>query len=250
MRTITWPKQLCRVAIALGFLTISACRPPSASVPSSPSPPAKTSSQSLPPTEEPVAVIPTPSTETTDSSPQDPALPSIQENKVDQSTPPLPTLPTTPIASVPGSEFPKTNASQSISTELSNFPNPKQPGTSQPIKDVLTKGAFESGEHPTEGEITIVDDEGTAVIEFGQDFQTANGPDLVLVLHRSPHPLDDSQPPAYALSEGDYVEIAPLKANQGKQHYSIPAAIILDNYNSVAIWCRTFNATFGAASLQ
>lgn len=95
-----------------------------------------------------------------------------------------------------------------------------------------------------------MDDEGTPVIQFEQDFQTENGPDLVIVLHREANPLADAQASSYSLIEGDYVEIAPLKANQGQQYYSVPAAIILDNYNSVAIWCRTFNATFGAASLQ
>ena len=95
-----------------------------------------------------------------------------------------------------------------------------------------------------------MDDEGTPIIYFDNEFQTASGPDLVVVLHISKDVLGNTSPPAYALQEGEYVEISPLKANQGEQKYSIPAAIIFENYNSIAIWCRTFNATFGSAALR
>ncbi|HEY9646457.1 MAG TPA: DM13 domain-containing protein, partial [Chroococcidiopsis sp.] len=76
------------------------------------------------------------------------------------------------------------------------------------------------------------------------------GPDLVVILHRLPDVLGSTEPPAYAIQEGDYVVLAPLQSFRGAQRYTVPADIDLSNYASVAIWCRRFNATFGAAVLQ
>ena len=236
MRDTLWMESMVKMAIAVYLLSMTACRPPS------PSPSPTDTSQQLPPPVNDQIIIPPSST----ASPLQDSNPQATQTPTNQSTESLPTLPTTPIESLPDFEPPKTITSTSASTPS----DPKDVNRSQYTKDILTKGTFVSGEHPTEGSIIIVDDEGTPVIEFEQDFQTANGPDLVIVLHRASNPLANTHPPAYSLQDGDYVELAPLKANQGKQHYSIPAAIILENYNSVAIWCRTFNATFGVASLQ
>ncbi|MEM9213765.1 MAG: DM13 domain-containing protein [Cyanobacteria bacterium P01_F01_bin.150] len=243
-------KPMIKVAIALFSLSLSACLLPSSSDPS-----ANTSSQSPSSSSESIAV--TPSTESVqepdDVSTQQPSSPpqssGLKEAEVPESytSAPnaLPTLPTTPIASLPSSDV------FDVDSTIPTLSVPKSDTTSlQQTKDILAKGTFISGKNLTQGGIIIVDDEGTPVIELTQDFQTEDGPDLVLLLHRVADPLADVQPPDYQLKEGDYVEIAPLKASYGQQYYSVPAAIILDNYNSVVIWCRTFNTTFGAASLQ
>ena len=240
------PKGL--IAIASCIFAIAACRP-------TPSPPSDASSQAQPPETDPSVITLSPPLPQ-DSSPQSSPEPGVQSSPEPsvQSIDSLPTLPTVPIESLPNSSSSKTIAnaldSGSAISESSLSAEPEGETETQNAKAILTKGTSVSGKSTTQGEIFVVDDEGTPVIQFGQDFQTAEGPDLVVVLHRSTDPLADSQPPTYGLKEEEYVEIAPLKANQGKQHYSVPAAIILDNYNSVAIWCRTFNATFGAASLQ
>ncbi len=36
----------------------------------------------------------------------------------------------------------------------------------------------------------------------------------------------------------DYVEIGKLKGNQGAQNYDIPAAVDLQKYNAVVIYCE------------
>jgi len=143
----------------------------------------------------------------------------------------LPTLPTTPIKTTPkidGTATAPVSSGQSL----------------------LGVGTFIAGEHPVKGSVTVIDDEGTPIIQLGPDFQTPSGPDLFVVLHTAKDVLSTTTPPAYKLSDDEYVVIAPLKAIQGEQDYSVPAAIILDNYNSVAIWCRRFNATFGTATLE
>ena len=45
----------------------------------------------------------------------------------------------------------------------------------------------------------------------------------------------------------DYVELGKLKGNQANQNYDVPAAVDLQKYNAVVIYCERFNAVFGVA---
>jgi len=111
-------------------------------------------------------------------------------------------------------------------------------------------GNFVNGEHPTSGKASLIYENGTYFVEFDQTFQTSDkGPDLFVILHRSPDVLKTTKPPNFAIAEGDYTLIAPLKSFNGKQRYEVPKSIQPDQYQSIAVWCRQFNATFGAASL-
>ncbi|MEK0181019.1 MAG: electron transfer protein with DM13 domain protein [Oscillatoriales cyanobacterium] len=124
------------------------------------------------------------------------------------------------------------------------------PATAQVAK-VLTSGTFVDGEHPTKGTARIVQKGNERILELDRAFQTStSGPDLVVILHKSPDVIGSTVPPAYPLKKGDYVSIAPLKSYSGAQSYAIPASINSEDYASAAIWCRKFNATFGAATLQ
>lgn len=115
---------------------------------------------------------------------------------------------------------------------------------------IVRSGSFTSGEHPTQGTARIITQNGKFFLELDQGFKTSNlGPDLVVILHRSSNVLGTTKPPAYPLKSGDYVLLAPLRQFSGTQRYAIPASINLANYKSAAIWCRKFNATFGAANL-
>ncbi len=115
----------------------------------------------------------------------------------------------------------------------------------------LKTGQFLSGEHTTQGTARIVVQNGKTFLTFDQTFRTSeNGPDLVVILHRSANVLGTTKAPAYPLKEGDYVFLAPLQKFSGAQQYAIPAKINLAEYNSAVIWCRKFNATFGAAPLS
>jgi hypothetical protein len=123
--------------------------------------------------------------------------------------------------------------------------------TAETAETAEKSGTFVAGEHPTEGTVRLVTRSGQTLIELGQDFETSDmGPDLVVILHRSDDVIGSTQPPAYALNEGDYVVIAPLQQFKGTQSYPIPDNINLADYQSAGIWCRKFNATFGAAVLR
>jgi hypothetical protein len=104
-------------------------------------------------------------------------------------------------------------------------------------------GNFVNAEHPTQGKARIGTDNGMRYLELDSSFKTDQGPDLKVVLHKDKK-LD------LKLKEGDYVSLGALQKVSGTQRYEIPKNIDLSKYNSVAIWCEQFNATFGYAQLK
>lgn len=107
----------------------------------------------------------------------------------------------------------------------------------------------ENIQHKAQARIT--NKNGKSVLNLEQSFKTSEmGPDLVVILHRSENVIGSTKPPSYPLKKGDYIVLAPLKKFSGAQTYTIPNNIKLANYKSVVIWCRKFNATFGAATLK
>jgi hypothetical protein len=128
---------------------------------------------------------------------------------------------------------------------------PSSPELAQTTQPGEKSGTFVSGEHPTQGTVRLVSREGQSFVELGEDFETSElGPDLVVILHRSDNVIGSTEPPAYPINEGDYIVLAPLQAFKGAQSYPIPSDVNLADYRSAGIWCRKFNATFGAAVLN
>jgi Electron transfer DM13 len=104
-------------------------------------------------------------------------------------------------------------------------------------------GQFQAGEHPTQGQVSVVKEQEKNYLEFDQNFKTDKGPDLYVILYRG------EKPPISGIKEKDYVSIARLQNTSGNQRYALPNNIKLAEFKSVAIWCRQFNATFGYAAL-
>lgn len=145
--------------------------------------------------------------------------------------------------------LPSSTAKPQVSPSVSQAPQSQAPPASQ--NSVLRSGSFVSGEHPTTGTIRIVKQNNQRQLELDAAFNTStSGPDLFVILHRSPDVIGSTQPPAFSIKEGDYVLLAPLKNYSGAQTYPIPDNLDLEQFKSVAIWCRQFNATFGSARLQ
>ncbi|BAZ66193.1 hypothetical protein NIES4106_09400 [Fischerella sp. NIES-4106] len=119
------------------------------------------------------------------------------------------------------------------------------------VSTVTKSGNFVSGEHTTQGTARIITKNGKSFLELEQSFKTSNsGPDLVVILHRSDNVIGSTKPPSYSLKKGDYVILGRLQKFSGAQTYAIPDNINLAEYKSAVIWCRKFNATFGAAKLS
>jgi hypothetical protein len=139
---------------------------------------------------------------------------------------------------------------QKITPTSAAVPPSTPPANAPEAVKVLRSGTFVDGEHPTRGTARIVQQGEQRILELDQAFQTStSGPDLVVILHRSPDVIGSTVPPAYPIKPEDYVVIAPLKSYSGAQRYVIPATIQSDRFASAAIWCREFNATFGSAKL-
>ncbi|NEQ53315.1 MAG: DM13 domain-containing protein [Leptolyngbya sp. SIO3F4] len=97
--------------------------------------------------------------------------------------------------------------------------------------------------HPTEGSITVFEENNQIYLDLASNFKTVRGPDVNVLLHKA-----ETVP--VAIDEADYVSIAPLESFSGEQRYLIPADINLEDFKSVAVWCARFNVTFGYATLQ
>lgn len=102
-------------------------------------------------------------------------------------------------------------------------------------------GTFVAAEHPTSGTATIITENGMQYVEFDTAFVTDEGPDLFVLLHQ------DEVPEAYTAES--YVSLGELQQIEGTQRYAIPEGVNPDDFRSVVIWCRQFNATFGYAPL-
>ncbi|QUY42142.1 DM13 domain-containing protein [Acaryochloris marina] len=105
----------------------------------------------------------------------------------------------------------------------------------------LAQGDFVGSDHDTKGSATLISSDGKTLLEFDQAFKTDQGPDLFVLLHQ------DAKPETY--NPDDYKVVSKLQNTQGLQQYEIPADVDLAKYQSVAIWCKKFNVTFGYAPL-
>ena len=108
----------------------------------------------------------------------------------------------------------------------------------------IFSGQLEGKAHPTSGRATIYESLGGKRYLRLTDFTTSNGPDVHVVLARAEDPALDQE---IVKGNLDYVELGKLKGNEGDQNYDVPAAVDLQKYNAVVIYCERYNAVFGVA---
>lgn len=97
-------------------------------------------------------------------------------------------------------------------------------------------------DHRTTGTVEILQKKNRVYVRLAEDFSTAEGPDVNLLLHK--------KNPPKGFNQGDYVTLGELKSFNGTQAYQVPEGVALDEYNSVVVWCKKFNIVFGAAHLE
>ncbi len=108
--------------------------------------------------------------------------------------------------------------------------------------NTIASGKFVSVAHVGEG-MAFFKLLGTDQIVRLQDLAISNGPDLRVVLSKNADVTSSSD-------LGEYVDIGPLKGNQGNQNYTVPKEINLNDYHSVVIYCRAFRVVFNVATLN
>ena len=109
----------------------------------------------------------------------------------------------------------------------------------------LRTGTFHSQVRSTSGGAAIYEGaDGKRILRL-TNFKTSSGPDVHVFLIAA----EDWN--ANSLKKNiERVELGKLKGNQGDQDYNIPSGTDLSKFRTVAIHCKLFNATFGAAPLE
>ncbi|MFN2555675.1 MAG: DM13 domain-containing protein [Nitriliruptorales bacterium] len=120
---------------------------------------------------------------------------------------------------------------------------PERPSSPEQAPAVVAHGTFRSLEHTTRGSASLVRlADGSHVVRF-ENLDTSNGPDLRVYLSAAPAHARASE------LNDDFVDLGPLKANQGNHNYPVPPGVDLTRYRSVTIWCRRFSVGFAVAPL-
>ena len=86
---------------------------------------------------------------------------------------------------------------------------------------------------------------GEGDVVLGNDFAVTPGPDYRVLLVPKPAIRAASD-----IANTMYVDLGPLTAFQGSQHFAVPAGVDLSRYPSVVIWCRTYGSLISTADLS
>ena len=200
---------------------------------------------SPPTTTEPDDPVTATAGDTADPNGEDPERGFTPATEDEQEDPPVTTTATT----APSAEdsAPTTTAAATTTTAAPTTTTaPPTTTTTVPEGPVLlSRSEWISIGHPGTGTVLVYrQPDGSHVVRF-EDLDVSNGPDLLVILSAAPL-VDDRG----AYSEVAYLSLGDLKGNQGNQNYVVPPEVNLDDYQTVAIWCRRFNYTFNAAEIH
>lgn len=135
------------------------------------------------------------------------------------------------------------------SAVVPSTPSSRGPASSAPPQNVLlATGTIISHEHESHGSVRLIRLADGQVQLTLEGLATSDGPDLHVWL--TDRPVIDGRDGWHVFDDGRYVELGPLKANNGNQVYDVPPGTDLDGLISVTIWCKRFAVSFGAASLD
>jgi len=131
---------------------------------------------------------------------------------------------------------------RTVNEEVVAAASPAAPDSSSTTGPALVaSGQFEAASHPGTGTAYLIAlEDGAGVVTF-TDFETDNGPDLLVYLV----PAD-----APAGSADGAVSLGGLKGNRGDQQYDVPSGTDLDAGWRVVVWCRAFAVSFTEATLS
>jgi len=176
--------------------------------------------------------VTTTTADTAESTVEDPEPGSTPATEEEQEDPPVTTTSTT----AQGAEDSTTTTAAPTTTTA--------PPTTTTVPEgpvLLSVSEWISTGHPGTGTVLVYRQPDDSHMVRFEDLDVSNGPDLLVIL--SAFPLVDDRA---AYSEVVYLSLGDLKGNQGNQNYLVPADVNLDDYQTVAIWCRRFNYTFNA----
>lgn len=169
----------------------------------------------------------------------------VIDNRVDDAAPVVatgrPAGPATPTTTTATSN--PAGASPSTTGPTATGPSATGPSGASPstiLAPVERGGTFVSKAHGTDGRARLIDTGAGHVLRL-EDLDTDNGPDVIVVLSTA-----DPADPGIGT---DYLDLGPMKGNQGNQNYEVPAGTDVSRFTTATLWCRRFSVAFGTAPL-
>ncbi|WP_201291481.1 DM13 domain-containing protein [Arthrobacter zhaoguopingii] len=126
-------------------------------------------------------------------------------------------------------------------------PRSPETATAEAQPRQLSAGTFISHEHPTTGGVRVIEQPDGSRLLAITGLDTTTGPDIHVWL--SAADVVEGRDGWYTAGGADFVDLGPIKGNQGDQLYNIPPDVDLSRYVAVDLWCVQFGVSFGAAQL-
>ena len=101
---------------------------------------------------------------------------------------------------------------------------------------LVKQGEIMGVNHSVSGTASIYEDGGRHTVVLNP-FSSQNGPDLKIYLSKD-------------VGASEYVRLGDLKSTTGKQAYSIPPGVDINNYSYVHVWCEEFSVEFARAQMK
>jgi hypothetical protein len=123
---------------------------------------------------------------------------------------------------------------------------PEQAAGSATVVPVrVSSGEFHAVAHPGTGDAIVYRlEDGSHVLRL-ENLDIFNGPALYVYAVAA----DDANDNATVLDAG-FLDLGPLKGNQGNQTYELPPDFDPEKHRSVSVWCERFSVNFATAPLR
>ena len=129
-------------------------------------------------------------------------------------------------------------------TVSEGFPATTRASTASAAPVALAAGQFHKVAHDGRGTATVYRlPDGKRTLRL-TNFETSNGPALHLYLVAAQDAADSD-----TVKTAGFLDLGPLKGNQGDQNYDLPANADLAKYQAVTVWCQRFSVNFATAPL-
>lgn len=124
------------------------------------------------------------------------------------------------------------------------FPSGGAPAASTSAPAALASGRFHTVAHESRGLATLYQlPDGKQTLRL-TEFKTSNGPELHLYLVAAGDASDSD-----TVKNAGFLDLGPLKGNEGDQNYDVPAGTDLTKYRAATVWCKRFAVNFATAPL-
>jgi hypothetical protein len=112
-------------------------------------------------------------------------------------------------------------------------------------RTAVSSGEFHAVAHPGTGEATVYRlGDGSHVLRL-ENLDIFNGPALYVYAVAAEDANDNA-----AVLDAGFLNLGPLKGNQGNQTYQLPVEFDPEKHQSISIWCKRFSVNFATAPLR